>query len=314
VSYPILLLPGLGSSRLVLNNRVIFPPDISFYLLNYDEWANNIINNKNMTTYDFGDPVGIDLKYYKNSFKKLLTNPNIHPIPYDFRLIHDKDYIENFNYRLEKYIELMNEPVILLTHSTGGLIGHWFLYNKPQEWKDKHVKLIANVNVPFAGSIMPLYECTQKTWANFIIGKNIIKSLGAIVINLPNRKYIGPILFVNGQEHTNYFKYFDELHKLEEIYNNNYHLIDSFSKSNGVNTIIVYTLDKKTPTVIDINDNRIQFINGPGDGIVPMKSLLHPKKWKQNNIKFYHISNSEHSCILNSDELIKIINDNADHF
>tara|TARA_B110000971_G_C19929762_1_gene463367 strand:- start:150 stop:1121 length:972 start_codon:yes stop_codon:yes gene_type:complete len=305
-SRPILLFPGLGGSRLIKGNVDIWPPKLNYYLFNYNEWSNDIIYNKNITTLNFGDKKSLDLKLNlpylirKNLFDDIMKQDNTYPIPYDFRLINDPIYLSEFYNKLETYIESFNEPIDCLTHSSGGLLLHYFLYNKTDDWKKNHIRSVVNVNVPFAGLIIK--EIIKVTFHNLIIGKDVLRSLGGIIINFPNLNVIKPVLIVDGKE-TNFFEYF----KLDNEYIKNSNMIESFSKPNNVNTIIVYTSDRNTPSIISINSKKIKIINGPGDGIVPLASLLFPKKWKQENLEFHHLANYEHSSILFSKELLSIL-------
>lgn len=310
-SRPILLFPGLGGSRLIKGNIDIWPPKLNYYLFNYNEWSNDIIYNKNITTFNFGDKKSLDLKLNlpylirKNLFDDIMKQDNTYPIPYDFRLINDSIYLSEFYNKLEMYIESFNEPIDCLTHSSGGLLLHYFLYNKTDNWKQNHIRSVVNVNVPFAGLVISIKEIIKVTFHNLIIGKDVLKSLGGLIINFPNLNVIKPALIVDGKE-NNFFEYF----KLDNEYNQyikNSKMIESFSKPNNVNTIIVYTSDRNTPSIISINNKKIKIINGPGDGIVPLASLLFPKKWKQKNLEFYHLANYEHSSILFSKELLSIL-------
>jgi hypothetical protein len=311
VSRPILLFPGLGGSRLIKGNIDIWPPKLNYFLLNHNEWQYNIINNKNITTLNFGDKNSLDLKsnlpylISKNLFDDIMKHKNTYPIPYDFRLINDPIYLHNFYNKLDIYIESFNEPVDCLTHSTGGLVLHYFLYNKSKDWKKNHIRSVINVNVPFAGLIISINEIIKVTFHNTLIGKNVLKSLGGLLINLPNQNIIKPILIVDGKE-SNFFDYF-KLDNEKKKYYKNIQMIESFSKPNNVNTIIVYTSNRNTPSIISINNKNIKLLNGPGDGVVPLPSLLFPKKWNQKNLKFYHLANYEHSSILFSKELLSIL-------
>jgi hypothetical protein len=310
-SRPILLFPGLGGSRLIKGNIDIWPPKVNYFLLNHNEWQYNIINNKNITTLNFGDKDSLDLKsnlpylIRKNLFDNIMKQENTYPIPYDFRLIHDPIYLDEFYNKLEIYIESFDEPVDCLTHSSGGLLLHYFLYNKTDYWKKNHIRSIINVNVPFAGLIISIKEIIKLTFHNTLIGKDVLKSLGGLIINFPNQNVIKPILIVDGKE-TNFFDYF-KLDNEYKLYIKNSKMIESFSKPNNVNTIIVYTSNRNTPSIISINNKNIKLINGPGDGVVPLPSLLFPKKWNQKNLEFYHLANYEHSSILFSKELLSIL-------
>ena len=342
-SSPILMVPGLGGSRLLLNNINIWPPTAYDYMFNYDNWKNNVINNNNVTTMEFGNVESLNLRAVipllvrRNYFDKIIKKKNTHAIPYDFRRIDDRDYLNLFYKNLESYIESFKEPVILITHSTGGILIHWFLYNKSKKWKEKYVNLVINVNVPFGGLIITLHDCFRLSIVNFFIGIDILKSLGGFIINMPNPKYIKPILCINGDQFDDYFAYFD-LKDLENRYIKNKDMIESLSNSTDVKTCIVYSSDIKTPSCLSIEDfslknifleqiineyfwrkgkvsdsvaySRLKVIYGYGDGIVPLQSLLVPKSWEQTNLKFYNIKNHGHSDVLFSKELEDIINEN----
>jgi hypothetical protein len=307
--YPILLVPGLGGSKLIKNNIDIWPPKIKYYLFNHNEWKNIMINDiENVTTLEFGDNKAFDLHsnlhhlIKRNLFDNIIKNNNTYSIPYDFRLINKHVYLDNFYHKLEKYIESFNEPITLLCHSNGGLIMHYFLHNKSIRWRKKYIKCVINVNVPFAGSIIPLREIIKITVHNIFINKMILKSLGGMIINLPNSKIIKPTLLIDDIEHENYFKFFN----LEDC--RNIKIIESFSKPTNIDTIIIYASEIQTPSLISVNNKKISIMYGPGDGVVPITSLLFPQKWNQKNLQFYHLAKCEHSNILFSKELLTIIN------
>lgn len=319
---PILLFPGLGGSRLIKNNIDIWPPKIKYFLFNNAKWKKEITieyNNKeliydtNVKTMEFGNIKSLDLHsnipyiIRKNFYDNILSEyESIYPIPYDFRLIHDNNYRENINKKITDYIESFDKPVIFLCHSSGGIVGHHFLLSKSDEWKKKYIEKVINVNVPFGGLLIPLEECIINSFTNFILTKKLLKSIGAMILNFPNKNHFETILIVDGKKIDNYFNFFN-LNNEEELYNNNLEIINSLVEPNNVNTIIVYTSDKPTPQLITINKNKIKIIRGPGDGIVPLNSLLVPKKWNQTNLEFIHLPNFEHSNIFFSDQLINVI-------
>jgi hypothetical protein len=317
-NYPILLFPGLGGSRLIKDDLDIWPPKLKYFFFNNKEWREIIKNDKEIKTLEFGDKKSLDLHsnlpylIKKNLFEDIMKNDNTYPIPYDFRLIHKKEYLEVFFDKLEKYIESFNKPVNCLTHSTGGLILHYFLTKKSDEWKKKYIKDVIYINVPFGGVLITLKEIITIGFYNRIIGKEILNNLGGFIINLPNKNIIKPTLIVDGKEYSDYFEYFN-LQTQKEHYNELSEIIESFSKPNNVKTIVVYTSDRETPSLISIKNNKINLINGPGDGTVPLASLLFPNNWNQKDLQFYHLPNYEHSSVLFSEELLHIIhllNDN----
>ena len=151
---------------------------------------------------------------------------------------------------------------------------------------------------------MPLIEITENTYINRILSRDLLKSFGGIILNLPNKKYIKPVLLVNGIE-QNYIKYFN-LTDIEKIIKKNENFKISFNVPNNVSTKIIYTSVKKTPAIINIKNNKCNIILGKGDGVVLLESILHPTIWKQ-QIEYIHIPLYEHSNILYSKELENII-------
>jgi hypothetical protein len=320
---PILLFPGLGGSKLVKSNIDIWPPKLKYYLFNYNNWLNstiinldnnNFIYDEDVKTLEFGDINALDLHsnipfiIKKNFYEDIInSNHDVYPMPYDFRLLHNFNYINKLNCKIKKYIESFNKPVTLLTHSCGGLVVHYFLSKQNIFWKTKYINKVIYVNVPFGSLIVSLENLIKKTHINLFLNKEVIKSLGGIIINLPNKKIIKPILIVNNKEIDDYFTFFN-LIDLENIIKKNYEFINSFSKTNNVKTILVYTSNVETSSIISINKNKISIIKGPGDGTVPLNSLLHPLSWKHHDLEIIHLPNYEHSSILFSKELLNIIN------
>lgn len=320
---PIILIPGLGSSRLIKDKIDIWPPKINYFLWNYKEWEKNmivknikgeIIYDKSVKTLQFGDKKSLDLHsnipfiIRKNFYDNILNEyKDIFPVPYDFRLIHSKNYRNIYYHQLEKYIESFSKPIILLTHSTGGLLCHNFLLTKSLEWRNKFIKSVINVNVPFGGTLISLRENIIDTNLNVVIGKKIIKTIGGFIINFPNINYLDKVLIVNGNVIDDYLSYF-KLDDLKFLYDENKEFIKSFSESTEIKTHIIYTSKAITLESFTINNNEIEFNYGLGDGVVPLKSLLVPKIWNNKETVFIDLPNLEHSSILFSEKLKEIIN------
>ena len=157
-STPILLLPGFGGSVLQHKDKIIYPPTITDIIFNREEWINIMMVNNNVIkdeytynneikTLPLGNKKALELitniPFFdkKNIYKKLINeNTNIYPIPYDFRIIHIPEYIDKLFEELTIYIESFNTKISLLTHSSGGIIAHFFLTTKTTEWKKKTYK------------------------------------------------------------------------------------------------------------------------------------------------------------------------------
>ena len=312
---PILLFPGLGASKLLQNNETVYPPNFQQYFCNYDEWKHNIILNKNLKTLPFGDKKSFELNVVSslikiNRYENLLRNLDcIYPMPYDFRLIDNREYLHNLYNNIRLYIEHFNCPVTLLCHSTGGLLMHWFIHQQKQNWCNKHIKNIININVPFGGIPFVLENCiNDKTNLNKLLGKEIFCSLGATVWNMPDVRFLqDPVIKVDGKIIRDYLDFF-ELHDIQSRVLQNKDIIDSFKIGTNVKTYIIYSTTEplnKTPITLNINTKYkhkhiISTTYGNGDGIVPLESLLIPKLWdmSDDNLFFHHIPNSEHSSIL----------------
>ena len=313
IKSPVLLFPGLGASKLVKNNLDIWPPKLSFFVFCHSKWINSMIHDRELKTLEFGDKNSLDLHtnipliIKKNFYEDILTkNENVYPIPYDFRLIHKKEYLDTFYNKVKLYIESFNTPVKILTHSSGGLIAHYFINLQSNEWKEKHIQEVIHINVPFGGLIHTLENLVKTTKLNLLVSKELLKSLGAYIINMPNPNIIKPILIVDGKEIIDYYEYFN----LKDIEKNKllvHEMIESFDQPCGVKTTIIYTSNIKTSSMININNNKINIIKGLGDGIVPLSSLLYPLKWNQKNLKLIHLPNYDHSTILFSKELDNLL-------
>jgi hypothetical protein len=310
---PILLFPGLGASRLVKDNVDIWPPKLSLFTLCHNKWINIMIHDRELKTLEFGDKNSLDLHtnipliIKKNFYEDIMTkNENVYPVPYDFRLIHNKEYLDIFYEKVKLYIESFDQPIKILTHSSGGLLVHYFLSKQSDEWKDKYIQQVIHINVPFGGLIHTLENLVKRTRLNILVSKELLKSLGAYIINMPNPNVIKPILIVDGKEILDYYEYFN-LKDMEENKLLMNEMTQSFDKSCSVKTTIIYTSNIKTSSVININHDKIDIIKGLGDGVVPLSSLLYPLKWEQENLDIIHLPNYDHSTILFSKELDNLL-------
>jgi hypothetical protein len=264
VNLPILLFPGLGGSKLVKNNIDIWPPKLPFFVFCHNKWIDLMIHDHDLKTLDFGDKNSLDLHtnipfiIKKNFYEDIITkNENVYPIPYDFRLIHKKEYLDTFYTKVKLYIESLDTPIKLLTHSSGGLIVHYFLSLQSDAWKEKHIQEVIHINVPFGGLIHTLENLVKTTQLNVLVGKDLLKSLGAYIINMPNPNVIKPILIVDGKEIIDYFDYFN----LKDLEKNKVHeMIESFDQPCSVKTTILYTSNIKTSSVMKNNYNNEHII------------------------------------------------------
>jgi lysophospholipase-3 len=102
----------------------------------------------------------------------LVKNVTLRAAPYDFRFTPDS--IPQFGRALKSLIEetvrTAREPVVLVSHSMGGLHTYYFLQNQSAEWKKQFIKSWVAIATPFAGA--------AKTARLFASGDN--EGIGAI--------------------------------------------------------------------------------------------------------------------------------------
>ena len=317
--HPLLLVPGLGGSRLKWKNDLdIFPPNVFHFLFQRNQWQTHMLNEKDVQPMSFGDASSLDIRSVipfcmkRNYFDYFLHKQNTFAIPYDFRFIHQSHYLTTFFEKLKIYIESFGEPVVLLAHSTGGLLIHWFLCNQSKKWKNKHIQSVINVNVPFGGLFVGLKHFIQTTFLNVLFGKNTLKNIGGFIINMPNTNIFQTILTMDGIKHPDFYDFF-HLTNIKQQYEKNMKMMKSFCTSNGVKkTHIIYCSNIATLSGFSkIRNKKYTLVFEEGDGVVPLKSLLVPNIWechdKEEKVFFYHVRNYSHSNLLFSKEFEKLV-------
>jgi hypothetical protein len=316
---PVLLFPGLGASKLIEKSQQKYPPRMYDFLFKNQQWKQEMMTNYQIDTPPLGDIHSLDLSFLpflpiRNIYKPIINEPNIYPIPYDFRRIDQYDYITSLFCQIKTYIENMNQPVVLLGHSTGGLLIHWFLHQQNPEWRRTWINSVVNINVPFGGTVLILEHCLSNKHITRLIGKHVIQSLGASIWNMPNAKYLNHSIVIHqGQEIDDYLTFF-ELHDIRKKWYSNMPIFDSFSEWTGVKTHIIYSTTiplKQTSTTLLITNPKKEFqiMYGEGDGVVSLSSLLVPKLWNapSDEVLFTHFPNSGHSLILKQKKYITIV-------
>jgi Lecithin:cholesterol acyltransferase len=305
---PVLLFPGLGASRLLSNNnKIVYPPLVSHYLLSSTEWHKQMIEDTTLRTLDLGHKQAVDLSVSsilnsRNIYANLAKQPHIHPIPYDFRRIDDQEYVSDLCTDIRRYVESQTQPVELLCHSTGGLVAHWFLHQQTYRWRAQWIKRVANMNVPFGGTVSILSHCVNdQMFINKFFRKDLIQSLGATVWNMPNRAYLKhPVLLTSdGYEIEDYMGVLG-LHDIQRRWFANRCVIESFGHWTGVDTEMLYSSTLKPPTINQFvlgEKGIIEPIYGGGDGVVTESSLFVPKQWGV-PVTFTLVRNSSHSDIV----------------
>lgn len=310
-SSPVLIVPGFGGSRLLYNasNETMWPPSLFDYTFSFNNWRNNVINNKDVRTPAFGDKTGLKLNaFLPEKYNHIIKHKNTFPLPFDFRQIDNTMYLRILFENITCYIESFGTPITLLCHSTGGLIIHWFLANKTTEWKSKYIRKLIYVSVPFSGSELVLYISLVNSNNIFkLIGKDIFVELGATIFNLP------PFAFDGGVFSAQWAYLLDTLNATT-LYSRvveNRVVFESFKQSVGINNteiIICNNLQNNTPIALYFDkNNKIKIKYGAGDGSVSISSLMTmPLIWhaksKSNNYTYttriIYLKGMSHSDVL----------------
>lgn len=111
-------------------------------------------------------------KYQKPQFYHELSNVLINV----FLCFKDenKDWFELLRY-LTEHAYNMNENigVTFIAHSMGGRMILYFLQQMPQEWKDKYVKQVITLSVPWGGSV----QAIQAISVGYDFGAEVIQNI-----------------------------------------------------------------------------------------------------------------------------------------
>lgn len=248
--------------------------------------------------------------------------------PYDFRFAphaHDK-YLNDLKTLIEETYEINSQtPVVLLTHSIGGLFAMYFLNRQSHEWKEQYIRAFVPVSVPWMGSVLILQA--------FASGYNFgIKLVDPLMIRKQQRSYETNYLVVPKADawpeyetlvetpnriYTtgNYKEFFDDIlypvgyEKLQNIVTHGYDFenpgVDIFCfYGGGVPTAerLVYT--RSFP------DEEPSGEFSDGDGTVTSKSLSWCQKWRKRyrpgqQVQAIQLQYEKHTEILYGDNFHK---------
>jgi hypothetical protein len=337
-AYNYILVPGMGGSVLYNEvNKKIWPPDL---LMNFNDLHFKFDENYNPILPKIDNignlnDVRIDSKftylftkntYYSTLIYELEKNHNVYAFPYDFRFILIKKYYQTLFDEFNKFIE-NKDDIIFICHSMGGLIIHDFLNNYIKSKYLKKIKKIYYINVPFGGvpiSFFAIYNSmiqNKEVSFNTLVSSQLLPFLtnkikylhhfGGLYLCLPI--YQDPIFRKNDKWYNS--NHLDELFINDPICMSNYVLFKNYHLHNRLKSInldqtIIYSTNLTTSIFLDYDTKNI--LTSEGDGLVPIQSLLFPKKWRYKP-KFIEISNLEHSKINNYLPLIKMLSSSSDN-
>jgi pimeloyl-ACP methyl ester carboxylesterase len=341
LAYRFIIIPGLGGSILYnQKSQKIWPPEIGFQPT--DLSIQNYYHRHDLsTTGEIGntDSIRIDNRaiymltkntYYTKMIDTLSSRNNqVHAFPYDFRFIQFPEYHEKLFSEYKKFIERHSrqEKFVLVAHSMGGLLIHHFLhFYVDKKWAAKHIAKVYYINTPFGGcptALFFLWDSIEKQLNNrgrdqllfnnyvlwLMLSIHNIHLFGGLYVCLPITK--DPIMRVHRR-----WVYHKDIHHLltDDWCAHTYRLTRPFfrkreSSPHDIHQVVVYSSGRNTTVCMDY-DNEYA-IQGDGDGLVPIESLLHPQLWKKPPT-FVHVPGQDHSNINNHPPVLEMILENRD--
>jgi pimeloyl-ACP methyl ester carboxylesterase len=327
---PLLVLGGLGASRLVdIKGATIWPPTMCNVLADTDQWRARVLSPAGVHTLAFGDPDAFDLYplfpfLVRTNYLDAIPRPEIAcTVPYDFRQIHDVEYLETFNTKLQAYIESQDRPVVMLAHSTGGIVAHWFMHTRPKEWVKRYIKAAVYVGVPFAGLALTMAELLRPSPMSRAVGIDVLSRIGGFALNLPDVSVLTcidpPPVFkitqVKEQEGQKPVyapapvpKFGSNSVPLEvarSMYKDAYAIRTALAIPPVVPWTVLHGAGKLT--IVGLSE-RAERIYGVGDGVVPAASLAPPPAWRIHGTgTIMPVHGASHTGVLFSPELRHIL-------
>lgn len=327
-SYPVIIVPGLGGS--VLYNDVgkkIWPPyqikDLEVPVDKDFRLQLPIVMPEVGKIEDICIdtlPVRLITKstYYHQLIKRLQEKKrNVYALSYDFRFIHYKEYYEKRFLQYRQFFQ-DKENTVVICHSLGGLVFHFFLTRMDPNWIRKHISKVIYMNVPFGGTANSFFTMvnrldekneylgsSQTLLIPFIINKmKQFHFYGGIHMSMPLDTHV-PIIRKNGSWYTTsdlsdimkqnnqaMYNNFMEAESIRSIRNISVNCEQYLFISTGLNTTVFLDIDSKT------------YLYSDGDGLIPRKSLLYPIHHWTHKPQVFEFKNIEHSQIISNPSVL----------
>jgi hypothetical protein len=301
-----ILVPGLGGSSLYNLNKKIWTP--TYYTLTKS--SSFIFTNRDYIHTKLGDPNGLVGKDWftryiikDTYYDKFIKTINPHSFAYDFRLIHDPNYLNNLYSDYTNYLNQLNNKSVIYCYSLGGLLIHDYLSNKNSSWiKDKIDKIIY-INTPFDGTLNVYKYIIEDHAKTFKLYKDI-DLIGGLYWCLP---------WINDTEILYYNKTYTtkQIPNITRLKNEYYDFIypkkiNRLKEIDGIKSIIIYSNSSTKKTLSKLNLSNIKLSEyDQGDGTVLISSLTLPTYY-WNNLETIVMQDTEHSSILQNDSFIKL--------
>jgi len=333
---PIFILPGLGGS--IIYNKgtkeTIYPPNARAFLnpndflhdFNVSYLEKKFVPNVPSCVGPIGDTKHIKvvpnwmIPFVKHNyfhsflhyFQLQYPHHKIQSVPYDYRLVGNKESRESLYRDLQKAIEYEtkkeNKKSILIAHSLGGLVLHDFLSRQNITWKRSYIDKIITINTPYLGSIQALAMVNGKKRLNIPVLEKIdyLSNLSAFLWLIPN-PHFNKDTVLDYDTNTTIASIIDLVPNTlwERI---QYHFKEDFLQigiQNNVTTHVIYSCN--IPTKLSMNEEHTEALSF-GDGLIGIESLTFPKQWENQDLLHFHpIKDYDHTKILNSPQVFQLL-------
>ncbi|XP_064119790.1 phospholipase A2 group XV-like [Macrobrachium nipponense] len=123
----------------------------------------------NTTTLEYLTPDRCQYSSYMSTMIETVFLPlgykrgvDLRGAPYDFRKAPNEmqQYFENLREHIEEMYHETSQKVLMLSHSMGSNIAHYFLIHQTQEWKDRHIEALVSVSGAWGGAVKALQGFT----------------------------------------------------------------------------------------------------------------------------------------------------------
>ncbi|KAF0988406.1 hypothetical protein HZS_7562 [Henneguya salminicola] len=311
----------------------------------YDNVTNSMIDKPGVFTRISGDYGSIESIEYLNPTFQSLTS-YFHPLinlletefnyknmvdmfslSYDFRDIADprksEEYFEMAQIFIENLRNKTGMPVIIVSHSLGGVLMAHFFNRLSREWKDNNINLWYSISSPFSGlasAILVSITGEINGVSKYLMFPDYVRqsvtSFPTIYFLYPSPPAFNKNFVIVETPNINYT--IGNISKqISETYNSEVSNICSLlpnifiQNSPDVNMVCAYGIHVNTPSKIymekDLKSNHHKIEYSDGDGTVDHESLSSCKYWIKENSKpleILEIENGEHHDLMKSEGLV----------
>ncbi|XP_066976870.1 lysosomal phospholipase A and acyltransferase-like [Macrobrachium rosenbergii] len=238
--------------------------------------------------------------------------------PYDFRKAPNEmqQYFENLREHIEEMYHETSQKVVMLSHSMGSNIAHYFLIRQTQEWKDRHIETLVSVSGAWGGTVKALqgfttgYDLKEDAF-DILKMREAEETFPSFAYMLPSRGLWAPeeVIIQSGNASFTVYTYKElfEALNLEDGYNMYLDTKDliQYDVAPGVFLHCITGNNVSTPEGFFFPENDFRQVlrtsYGDGDGTVNQRSLDLCLQWgglQEQEVRYETFDNAEHVHIL----------------